>query len=102
MLGAFYALPTTFFDFTSSIRTDQALSQIGKSKVVDMRLEIFRSDILRSIGLILLTAAAVFAIYKKTIDKRIIFGFLAVVMIFEMSAVTKRYPINWVDSFEAA
>ena len=102
VLGAFYALPTTFFDFTSSIRTDQALSQIGKSKVVDMRLEIFRSDILRSIGLILLTAAAVFAIYKKTIDKRIIFGFLAVVMIFEMSAVTKRYPINWVDSFEAA
>ena len=40
---AFYAMPKVWFDFTSSIRPDAALEQLGK-RVVNMRVEVFRAD----------------------------------------------------------
>ncbi|PCJ82610.1 MAG: hypothetical protein COA49_00685 [Bacteroidetes bacterium] len=100
-LGLFYILPKMFFDFTSSIRTDQALVQIGRFRVVDMRLDIFKSDILRSMGLIVFAAGLVFAIIKGVLDKKILFGIFAVLMVFDLVSVNKRYPINWVDKLEA-
>ena len=56
VLALFYALPLVFFDFTSSIRNDQAVLQLGKSSAVDLRIDIFRDDILRTIGLLILLA----------------------------------------------
>ena len=42
-------MPKTWFDFTSSIRPDMAMEQVGK-RVVGMRIDVFRSDVLRSLG----------------------------------------------------
>jgi len=99
-LFVFYLSPTTFFDFTSSIRPDQALIQLGKLSVTQLRVEIFQSDVLRSLGLITVAAAAVFMILKGVFDKRIVISVLAVIMISELALVDKRYHVKWVDSFE--
>ena len=100
-LFMFYISPTTFFDFTSSIRPDQALIQLGKQSVTQLRIDIFQSDVLRSLSLISVSAAAIFMILKGILDKRIIISILAVIMISELALVDKRYNIKWVDSFEA-
>ena len=101
VLFIFYFSPTTFFDFTSSIRSDQALIQLGKNSVTQLRIDIFKSDVLRSLSLIAICAAAVYMILKGILDKRIIISVLAVIMISELALVDKRYSVNWVDSFEA-
>jgi len=101
VLSTFYIFPTTFFDFTSSIRPDQALIQLGKQSVTQLRIEIFQSDVLRSLSLISVAAAAIFMILKGILDKRIVISILAVIMISELALVDKRYNIKWVDSFEA-
>lgn len=100
-LCVFYLFPTTFFDFTSSIRTDQALIQLGKQSVTQLRIDLFQVDVLRSFGLIIVASAASFCILKGLVDKRIVVSILAVVMISELALVDKRYPVKWVDSFEA-
>lgn len=97
----FYISPTTFFDFTSSIRPDEAFIQLGKQSVTQLRIEIFQSDVLRSLSLISVAAAAIFMILKGILDKRIVILILAVIMISELALVDKRYNVNWVDTFDA-
>jgi hypothetical protein len=101
VLGLFYLVPSTFFDFTSSIRNDQAVLQLGKSNAVDLRLDIFRSDILRTMGLIVVFIGLAMLTIKKIINSNLTIALLSIVMIAEIISVNSRYPKNWVSSFEA-
>lgn len=101
VLGLFYALPLSFFDFTSSIRNDQAVLQLGKSSAVDLRIDIFRSDILRTMGLLIVFAGLVIVTVKNILNRKASIAILSVLMIAEIMAVNARYPINWVTPFEA-
>jgi len=101
VLGLFYIVPSTFFDFTSSIRNDQAVLQLGKSNAIDLRIDIFKSDILRSMGLIVVFIGLAMLTVKKIINRNFTIVLLSVVMIAEIISVNSRYPKNWVSSFEA-
>lgn len=101
VLVLFYAIPTSIFDFSSSIRPDMAVEQIGIRKAEELRLEIFRSDVMRSLILILLATGAVFASMKTMVKREIALVILCVLMVGEIYNVDKRYKSRWVSEFEA-
>tara|TARA_B110000037_G_scaffold221912_1_gene294608 strand:+ start:2280 stop:4802 length:2523 start_codon:yes stop_codon:yes gene_type:complete len=101
VLALFYALPLVFFDFTSSIRNDQAVLQLGKSSAVDLRIDIFRSDILRTMGLLIVFLSLVILTLKNILNRKASIALLSVLMIAEIIAVNSRYSVNWVPAFEA-
>ena len=101
VLALFYALPLVFFDFTSSIRNDQAVLQLGKSSAVDLRIDIFRDDILRTIGLLILFVGLIIVTLKNILNRHASIAILSVIMIAEIITVNSRYSVNWVPAFEA-
>lgn len=101
VLALFYALPLVFFDFTSSIRNDQAVLQLGKSSAVDLRIDIFRDDILRTIGLLILFVGLIIVTLKNILNRYASIAILSVIMIAELITVNSRYSVNWVPAFEA-
>ena len=101
LLALFYALPLVFFDFTSSIRNDQAVLQLGKSSAVDLRIDIFRDDILRTIGLLILFVGLIIVTLKNILNRYASIAILSVIMIAELITVNSRYSVNWVPAFEA-
>ena len=101
VLGLFYVIPLSFFDFTSSIRDDQAVLQLGKSSSVDLRLDIFKSDILRTMGLLVVFLGLVVLTIKKVLNRNLSIAILSVVMIVEIISVNNRYPVSWVSAFES-
>ena len=64
LMLAFYAVPKVWFEFASTIRPDVAMEQLGK-RVVGMRIDVFREDVLRSFGY-----AAVGLIFTLALVKR--------------------------------
>ena len=101
VLALFYALPLVFFDFTSSIRNDQAVLQLGKSSAVDLRIDLFRDDILRTLGLLILFVGLVILTLKNILNRHASIAILSVLMIAEIISVNSRYSVNWVPAFEA-
>lgn len=101
ILVLFYAIPTSIFDFSSSIRPDTVVEKIGIRKAEELRLEIFRADVMRSLILILLATGAVFASMKTMIKREIALVILCVLMVGEIYNVDKRYKSRWVSEFEA-
>lgn len=101
VLVLFYAIPTSIFDFSSSIRPDLAVEQIGIRKAEELRLEIFRSDVLRSLVLILMATGVVFASMKTMVKREVALAILCVLMVGEIYNVDKRYKSRWISEFEA-
>ena len=101
VLALFYALPLIFFDFTSTIRNDQAVEQLGKSSAVASRIDIFRDDILRTMGLLIVFLGLVILTLKNILHRNASIALLSVLMIAEIIAVNNRYSVNWVPAFEA-
>lgn len=64
MLMLFYILPELFFSFESTIRPDRAIEQVGMGQALKERLEIFRSDTLRSFFFSLLAGAGLLAVVR--------------------------------------
>jgi len=63
VLVAFYAVPDAFFQFTSHIRQDVAYEQYG-TRVLELRKEIFRSDVARALGICIAGLLAIVALVK--------------------------------------
>lgn len=102
VLILFYILPTTFFDFTSSIRPDRLQGEIAANQLTQMRLEVFRADVLRSIGLIILATGAVFVCLKGILKREVAIGILAVLLLFDVYNVDQRYNRNFDSEFNVA
>lgn len=61
----FYVMPEMFFDFTSEIRPDRIVEEYGADKVIPLRLELFREDMLRTLFLVCVALlGAVALIYR--------------------------------------
>ena len=99
LLISFYILPETFFDFTSSIRADHLREQYPISKLTSLRVEIFRADVFRSIGLIVVAGGGIFAVVKGLVKRDIALGILALVMLYDVYSVDKRYPNEFDTEF---
>ncbi len=102
VLLAFYMLPNTFFDFTSSIRPDRMQTELPANQLSKMRIEIFRADILRSVGLISLALAAVFVCIKGVLKREIAIGALAIIMLFDVYSVDQRYNRSFDSEFNTS
>ena len=96
LMGLFYALPDTFFDFKSSLRPDMAMEQLG-NRVKGMRLDLFRADVLRALGLSLLGLGGVLMLVKRWVDARWVVIGTVVVVALDMGSVNSRYlgPSNY-------
>ncbi|MDA0903306.1 MAG: hypothetical protein O3B70_03145 [Bacteroidetes bacterium] len=91
LFATFYAVPEFWFDFTSSIRADQAAEQLGKRRVVGMRIDLFREDVLRSMGWALLAGAALVALLRSWIAPRWVVMGLVVFVALDLASVDGRY-----------
>lgn len=109
LMIAFIALPTSFFDFTSSAEVaqfDDYLLQAGGDpqqegfvkgyidSLTEVRVGIFKSDIMRSLFIALIGLLMVFLIDRKKLDARIGIAVIGVVVIFDMYSVDRRYFDN--------
>jgi hypothetical protein len=101
LMLAFYAMPKVWFEFTSSIRPDMALEQMGK-RVVGMRIDVFREDVLRSFGYATVGLMFTLALVKRWTETRwIVLGSL-VILTADMLSVDGRYlsDANYVNHLD--
>ena len=90
MLLAFYVMPDVFFEFKSRIRKDMALEQLG-NRVFALRKDIFKADVLRSLGLAVLALVAIMALVKEWVKAQWVVIGCAVVLTIDMLNVDGRY-----------
>ena len=97
LLLAFALLPTVLFDFESHVRPDRAVEQLGAARALDQRLEVFRADVWRSLGLVVLAMGGLLALVRmratgaKPAILHGIVGLLAVVTLLDLQSVDRRY-----------
>jgi len=105
----FAVLPTTFFNFLSSVETESIRQQISTNpeyatqindfytNVETARISVFKSDAFRSFAFIILGALAIFAYAYKKIKKNILIILIAVLLLIDLWPIDKRYLNN--DNF---
>lgn len=111
LFGCFFAFPESFFDFQSFIRPDVAVEQLGLSQAIDLRVEIFRADILRTLALWFVSGLLVAAWLKGWLRTSWALVALAVLSFGDQWTVDRRYSneaktqggqfINWVKKVDA-
>ena len=79
-----------FFDFSSRVDANYAQYGLDKALVAD-RKSLMRSDSLRSLVLILIMAAALYAFLKDKLSSAILICVFGVLMLFDQIGVSKRY-----------
>lgn len=96
MLGLFvmfYAVPDALLSFAPELRQDM-LSQLDSNFVLSLRLEVFRADVLRTLGLMVVALAIVAALlHGKVNAKYVAFTFLLVTSL-DLWNVNFRYHDN--------
>ena len=110
LFAAFYAMPEVFFDFQSTIKQDVAVQQLGYPEALRRRLELFESDVLRTIGLLVLTFGVVAAALWQKMAMRWTVLILTLATTVDLWNVNQRYfnsdkangvYRNWVKAFDA-
>ena len=87
---AFYAMPEVCFDFTSTIRQDAAMAQFG-NRVVGMRMEVFRADVLRALGFALVALMVTLALVRNWLKTEWVVLGVAFLVAADMMTVDGRY-----------
>lgn len=102
----FVLLPTTFFNFLSTVEADSIRQQIGTNpeyatqindfyeNVETVRISVFKSDALRSFAFIMLAVAAIFAFAYGKIKKNIFIAIFAILLLIDLWTIDKRYLNN--------
>ena len=103
----FYLAPKTFFSFLSQGEAEQfanlskgkdgALYASFATQLENVRVAIFRKDAIRSFLLILLSAIPLWLLGKGKLKSQIAFPILAVLVLFDLFQIDKRYLNN--DNF---
>ena len=101
ILLAFYVLPDAFFEFTSNIRQDVAYEQYG-GRVLELRKEIFRADVLRSLGFSVMGLIAVVALMKAWVKPQLVIVICTLLLGADLLNVDGRYVSgrNYTDRME--
>lgn len=97
LMVLFYVAPQFWFDFKSSIRPDMAMEQMG-NRAVGLRIELFRSDVLRAMGLSTLALLALLALVKSWLEARWVMLCTAALVAMDMVSIDRRYLGE--DNFE--
>jgi len=91
LFAGFYGVPEVFFDFQSSIRRDVAVEQLGYQEALSRRLEVFRSDVLRTLGLLVILAGLVAAMVSNKLKPTVALLALVLVTTIDLWNVDRRY-----------
>ena len=92
LLLVFLIVPEVIFDFAPSLTPDRAE---GVPDIKAQRLEIFNNDVFRSLGLIVVALGVIVTIVKGAVKKELAFAGLAVLMLFDIYSVDKRYSSHF-------
>ena len=90
LMLAFYAMPKVWFEFASTIRPDVAMEQLGK-RVVGMRIDVFREDVLRSFGYAAVGLMFTLALVKRWTQARYIVMGAVFITAVDLLSVDGRY-----------
>ena len=98
----FYLMPTAFFDFLSNREKDQLAQLMAENpayqqlfnEIEKVRIELFKSDAIRSFFFIIVSAALIFVYSLKKLPKAALIGGMAVLILLDMVPVDKRYLDN--------
>lgn len=110
VFAAFYAIPEVFFEFRSTIKPDMAVEQVGYESALSSRLEIFRSDVARTLGLLCFAAIVLAATLWEKLAMHWAVIALTVVTGLDLWNVDARYfndekvngqYRNWSKAFDA-
>ena len=101
VLLAFYVVPESFFEFSSNIRKDVAFEQYG-NRVLELRKEIFRADVLRSMGFCVFALLSIAALVKAWVKPQWVIITCALVLGLDLINVDGRYlgDRNYTDRLE--
>lgn len=91
LFTGFYTLPEVFFDFQSNIRQDVAVEQLGYAEALSRRLEVFRADVVRTLGLLVILAGVVGALLWGKLKPVPALAVLLLVTTFDLWNVDQRY-----------
>ena len=91
LFAGFYGVPEAFFDFQSSIRRDVAVEQLGYQEALARRLEVFRADVLRTLGLLLVLSGVIAAMAWNKLKPTVALLALALVTTVDLWNVDQRY-----------
>lgn len=91
LFAGFYGVPEAFFDFQSSIRRDVAVEQLGYQEALSRRLEVFRSDVLRTLGLLVILSGIVAAMAWNKLKPNVALLALVLVTTGDLWSVDRRY-----------
>ena len=91
LFGVFFMIPESIFDFQPFLRPDPAAEQLGLRQAIDLRVELFRADILRTLGLWLAAGLLVFIWMKGWIKSVPILLALGSLVLGDMWLVDRRY-----------
>lgn len=94
LFAGFYGVPEAFFDFQSSIRRDVAVEQLGYQEALARRLEVFRADVLRTLGLLLVLSGVIAAMAWNKLKPTVALLALALVTTVDLWNVDQRYFNN--------
>ncbi len=110
MAFLFYLFPDTFFTFFSRYELNQfaqlrhtnnpAQVAVFTNSLKDVRMAIFRADVLRSLFFILAAAALLFLFARGKLKKGWLIGLLGLLILIDMAGVDRRYLNN--NNFEPA
>ena len=100
VLLLFLILPELFFDFTSSIRYDSLQEKLPINKLKELRVELFREDVLRSVGLLIVAGAGVLVVVMGVVKREIVLGVIALIMLLDVYTVDKRYANKFDTEFK--
>ncbi len=111
LFGVFFMFPESIFDFQPFLRSDPAAEQLGLRQAIDLRVELFRADILRTLGLWLAAGLLVFIWMKAWIKSVPILLAIGCLVLGDMWLVDRRYSneekmpggeyVSWVKRIDA-
>lgn len=107
----FYAFPTALLDFRPGLRSDMLADYLTPSKLTDLRVGVFRADVARTIGLLLIAAAGAALLMWGKVKPQYIGLVLVATQAVDVWKVNNRYhdnevipgqPSSWVSATDYA
>jgi len=103
-LAIFYLSPSLFFSFLSDIEAyqfgelmkgkDAAQVSVYMASLEDVRVAIFKGDVLRSLIFIIATVAIIYLYINTKINKFVFIGLISFLILIDMFSLNKRYLNN--------
>lgn len=94
LFALFYIAPTALLDFEPALRPDPLKGALSASQIEAMRIEVFRGDVLRTLGLLFVAASAAWLLMWGKVKAPYIAVVLLVIQTFDLWSVDGRYHSN--------